>query len=95
MDWIQVAAFVFVALGLVGGGYVVAQRPKFWIELVSRLSVALAPIIWAFVSKRMTPEEEAKWRHEQLSGVKPPTTGVTTGTTITQPAATKKDRSKP
>lgn len=91
MDYLPIVGGVLVAIGLVGGAMLVARSPKFWIDFGSRVLVALAPIIWKFVSKRMTPEEEARWRHEQLSGVKPPTTGVTT----TQPAATSKPKGKP
>lgn len=72
MSWVEVAAIILVGAGLVAGGYIVAQRPSFWIEFGSRLATALTPIIWRFVSKRMTPEEEAKWRHEQLTSGNPP-----------------------
>lgn len=72
MSWVEVAGIVLICLGLIGGGALVAQRPSFWVEFGGRIITALTPIIWKFVSKRMTPEEEAKWRHEQITSANPP-----------------------
>ena len=44
-----------------------AQRPSFWIEFGARLGKALLPLMWRYVSKRMSPDEEAAWRQTQLS----------------------------
>jgi len=45
-----------------------AQRPSFWIEFGARLGKALLPLAWRYVSKRMTPEEEAAWRQVETRG---------------------------
>ena len=39
--------------------FLVAQRPLFWIEFVSRLGKAPLPLAWRYVSTMMPPEEEA------------------------------------
>jgi hypothetical protein len=83
-----------VGFFLVGGSlaYYVYRNPIKLIGLGTALAKAAWPYLRAFVLKRMSPEEEAKWRREQLTGVKPPPegTGVTTGKTIEQPAKTEK-----
>ena len=45
-----------------------AQRPSFWIEFGSRLGKALLPLAWRYVSKWMSPEEEAAWRQAERRG---------------------------
>ena len=57
-----------VLLGLGAGAFLVAQRPSFWIECGSRLAKALLPLAWRYVSKRMSPEEEAAWREAERRG---------------------------
>ena len=44
------------------------QRTSFWIEFGSRLGKAVLPLAWRFVSRRMTPEEEAAWRQAERRG---------------------------
>ena len=68
MSWQEGVAVTVVILGLGAGAFLVAQRPSFWIELVLRLSKALLPLAWRFVSWRMPPEEEAAWREAERSG---------------------------
>ena len=46
----------------------VAQRPSFWIEFGARLVKALLPLAWRYVSKRMSPEEEAARREAERRG---------------------------
>lgn len=58
MSWQEGVAVGLVCLGLLAGGYLAAQRPAFWMEFGSRVLLALAPKIWAYVSKRNTPEIE-------------------------------------
>ncbi len=68
MSWQGVVAITVVLLGLGAGAFLVAQRPSFWIEFVSRLGKALLPVAWKFISKRMSPEEEAAWRQAERRG---------------------------
>ena len=68
MIWQEGVAIAVVLLGLGAGAFLVAQRPSFWIELVSRVAKALLPLAWRFVSKRMPPEEEEAWRQAQRRG---------------------------
>ena len=57
-----------VILGLGAGAFLVAQRPSFWIEFGARLGKALLPLAWRYVSRRMSPEEEAAWRQAERRG---------------------------
>jgi len=68
MNWQEGVAITAVLLGLGAGAFLVAQRPSFWIEFVSRLGKALLPLVWHFVSKRMPPEDEAAWRQAERWG---------------------------
>ena len=58
MTWQEVIAITVVLLGLGAGAFLVAQRPSFWIEFVSRLGKAMLLLAWRYVSRRMPPEEE-------------------------------------
>lgn len=60
MTWQEAAATVVILLGLGAGAYLVAQRPAFWIEFGSRLLASVWPVVWKYVSKRNSPEIEAK-----------------------------------
>ena len=95
MNWIEIALVGAVFVGLACGAALVARSPTFWVGITTVAIKAAFPYIWLFVSKRMTPEEERAWRHDQSSGVEKPQTGVTTSKTITQPAATTKSRPRP
>lgn len=68
MTWQEGVAVALVCVGLVAGAYIAAQRPAFWLELGTRLLVAVAPKIWVYLSKRMPPEEEAAWRAAERAG---------------------------
>ena len=68
MSWQEGVAAAVVLLGLGAGASLVAQRPSFWIELGARLGKAMLPLAWRFVSKRMSPEEEAAWREAERRG---------------------------
>ena len=68
MSWQGVVAITVVLLGLGAGAFLVAQRPSFWIEFVSRLGKALLPLAWRYVSRRMPPAEEAAWREAERRG---------------------------
>ena len=48
--------------------FFLAQRPSFWIEFGQRLAMALLPLAWRYVSRRMSPEEEAAWRQAERRG---------------------------
>lgn len=58
MSWPEGIAYVIVALGLLAGGYIAAQRPAFWTEFGIRLLSVILPPLWTWMSKRMTPDEE-------------------------------------
>lgn len=58
MTWQEAAAIVVVLAGLGAGAFLVAQRPAFWLEFGFRTLRAIAPPIWRWLSKRMTPAEE-------------------------------------
>ena len=68
MSWQEAVAVTVVLLGLGAGAFLVAQRPSFWIEFGSRLGKALLPLAWRYVSKSMSPEEEAEWRKAERRG---------------------------
>lgn len=57
---IEFIAYTLVAIGLVAAVFIWARRPEFWIEFGWRVFVRLRPLIWSYVSKRMTPAEEAE-----------------------------------
>ena len=54
MSWIEIAAVVVLLVGLGAGGFLVAQRPSFWLGMASAVFSAALP----HISKRMSPEEE-------------------------------------
>ena len=68
MTWQEGVAITVVLLGLGAGAFLVVRRPSFWIEFGSRLGKALLPLAWRYVSKRMSPEEEAAWRQAERRG---------------------------
>ena len=68
MSWQEGVAIIVVLLGLGAGAFLVAQRPSFWIGFGQRLAMALLPLAWRYVSKRMSPEEEAAWREAERRG---------------------------
>ncbi len=68
MNWQEGVAVTVVLLGLGAGAFLVAQRPSFWIEFGSRLGKALLPLAWRYVTRRMSPEEEAAWREAERRG---------------------------
>ncbi len=68
MTWQEVVAITVVLLGLGAGAFLVAQRPPFWLEFGQRLVKALLPLAWRYVSRRMSPEEEAAVRQAESRG---------------------------
>ena len=54
MTFIEIAAIIVLLLGIGAGGFLVAQRPTFWLGMASAVLTALIPIL----GKRMTPEKE-------------------------------------
>lgn len=57
MSWLELALLIAALAGLFCGGFLVAQRPTFWLGLGVVLFKALMPIL----AKRMLPEDEAAW----------------------------------
>ena len=68
MSWQEGVAVTVVLLALGAGAFLVAQRPSFWREFGQRLALALLPLAWRYVSRRMSPEEEAAWRQAERRG---------------------------
>lgn len=68
MSWQEGVAIGLVLIGLMAGGYIAAQRPAFWAEFGWRIVAKLAPLFWAFISKRMPADEEASWRAAERAG---------------------------
>ncbi len=68
MTWQEGVAVTVVLLGLGAGAFLVAQRRSFWIEFGQKLGNALLPLAWRYVSRRMSPEEEAAWREAERRG---------------------------
>lgn len=63
-DWPTILAFGAILIGLAAGVFVYARSPIFWLNMAT----AFAPIVLKVILKRMPPDEEAEWRHLQLSG---------------------------
>lgn len=60
MSWQEAIATVVILLGLGAAAFLVGQRPAFWVEFAGRLFAKLWPLLFSYVSKRMTPEQEAE-----------------------------------
>lgn len=59
MTWLEIAAIVVLLMGVGAGGYLVSQRPTFWVGLGTAILTKLLPLISVYVLKRNTPEVEA------------------------------------
>ena len=57
-----------VIVGVAAAGFLVARSPTFWLGLVTLIWSRLWPIIWAVVSKRKSPEQEALDRESYRRG---------------------------
>lgn len=87
-DWILIAA---VAAGLFCGAALVVRNPTFWIGLGIAIWGRIWPSIAAQIAHDMaSPEVDARTKAETKLPGGPSKTGVTTGKTITQPAAPKR-----
>ena len=64
MSWIEIAAIVVFLMGIGAGGFLVAQRPTFWVGLGAVLLKAALP----FILKRMSPQDEAAWHEAERQG---------------------------
>ena len=58
MNWIEIAAIAMLLVGIGAGGFLVAQRPSFWLGLGAIMFKAALP----FLMKRMPPDQEQAWR---------------------------------
>jgi hypothetical protein len=54
VNWLEIAAVVVLLVGLGAGGFLVVQRPSFWLGIFSAALTGLLP----HITKRMTPEQE-------------------------------------
>lgn len=61
MSWIEIAAIVVLLIGIGAGGFLVAQRPSFWVGL----GIAMLKSAWPYLSRRM-PAEQEKAMHDCL-----------------------------
>jgi hypothetical protein len=71
VTWIDILVWAALLIGIAAGGYIVARHPAFWISFGTQLFWKIWPYVWPIISKRMTPEEEAAWRKEQLTKPNP------------------------
>ena len=62
MSWFEIVALIILLAGIGAGGFLVAQRPTFWVGLVSHVTRQVWPIALQYVIKRNTPEGEAQMR---------------------------------
>lgn len=60
MTWQEGVGIALVVIGLLAGVYVAAQRPSFWVEFGGRVVSALSPMVWAYISKRNSPDIERR-----------------------------------
>jgi hypothetical protein len=70
MTWLEVALVAAVIVGVGAAGFLVAQRPAFWLDMGRELAKRLWPFVLAYVTKRMDPETEERWRQCQRRGGK-------------------------
>ena len=54
MSWIEITAIAVLLIGLGAGGFLVAQRPSFWLGMAGEVIQLLLPVL----AKRMPPEKE-------------------------------------
>lgn len=54
MTWFKVAAIVVMLLGVGFGGFLVAQRPEFWLSMAGSVIREAMPVL----KERMPPEKE-------------------------------------
>ncbi|MEN6644299.1 MAG: hypothetical protein ABFE08_17810 [Armatimonadia bacterium] len=60
MMWQEAVATAVVILGLFAGAFLYGRRPAFWIEFGVRIFTAVRPAVWNYLTKRMSPEDEAR-----------------------------------
>ena len=63
MSWQEILAVTCIVIGLIGGGYLAAQRPAFWVEFFTRILISFIPFAMKYIAKRMTLEEEEAYRN--------------------------------
>lgn len=63
MTWLELALLICALVGITAGAFLVAQRPSFWLGMGMAVFNALLPKIRAYVTKRMTPEQEEAFRN--------------------------------
>lgn len=54
MNWLEIAAIAVLLIGLGAGGFLVAQRPSFWLGMAGEVIQSLLPVL----AKRMPPGKE-------------------------------------
>lgn len=58
MTWLEIAAIAAVLLGVGAAGFLVAQRPSFWVGISTVALQAAFKALLPRLAKRMTPEQE-------------------------------------
>jgi len=71
VKWLTIALIGAVLVGIAAGIALIMQNPNFWLGIGYAMLTAALPVVWAFVSKRMSPEKEAAWRREQITQANP------------------------
>ena len=61
MNWLDIALVGAVVIGAACGTALVVRSPDFWVGIAISAWKAALPVLVKFISKRMTPEEEAEW----------------------------------
>lgn len=62
MNWLEIAAIAMVLLGVGAAGFLVAQRPSFWLSIGTVVAQAGIKAMLPFLLKRMPQEQEQAWR---------------------------------
>lgn len=70
MTWLEVALIAAVIVGVGCAGFLVAQRPAFWLSMGRELAKRLWPFVLAYVLKRNDAETEERMRACIRSGGK-------------------------
>lgn len=64
MSWFNILLIVAVLAGVTAGTVLVVRSPNFWGGLIVGIVEAIMP----YITRRMTPEEEAQFREAERAG---------------------------
>lgn len=60
MNWFEIAAITAVLVGVGAAGFLVAQRPSFWVNMGVHVAKEVGPLLLKYLSRRNSPEIERK-----------------------------------